>query len=249
MAATRQDGIIAGDSKAAADQVRILRDSALGDHTYRFGKGEPAVKVYVKHPRGLERSVEWMRSAFVKPTWTGSLDVAGDIAKLCQPERIAEATGTRCTRLAPHRSAYHRGEVRRTDRRSRLTTTSAASSISCSWTRPAATHTPCLHEMTSAGTLQRASWTLPSRLRLQPGDRVLDVGGGWGSFTNMPDGAGFRSPPHYFEQSERYVSELIRRLQLPCQVLNQISHYTASTPTMRSSSWVVMEHFRTIRPC
>ena len=65
--------------------------------------------------------------------------------------------------------------------------------------------------------------------RLQPSDRVLDVGGGWGSFTEHAGRCGIQvTSLTISEQQERYVTDLIQRLQLPCRILNQdFLNYTA----------------------
>jgi len=57
---------------------------------------------------------------------------------------------------------------------------------------------------------------------IKPGDRVLDVGGGWGTFT---EGAGVKginvTSLTIAKNSEIYLTDLIGRKNLPCRVLNQ----------------------------
>ena len=57
---------------------------------------------------------------------------------------------------------------------------------------------------------------------LKPGDRVLDVGGGWGSFTEHAGRRGIQvTALTISHQSEQFLTDLIHRLQLPARVLNQ----------------------------
>ena len=57
---------------------------------------------------------------------------------------------------------------------------------------------------------------------VKPGDRVLDVGGGWGSFTEHAGRKGVQvTSLTISRESQQFLTELITRSQLPCQVLYQ----------------------------
>lgn len=61
-----------------------------------------------------------------------------------------------------------------------------------------------------------------SACRLKPGDRVLDVGGGWGTFTEHAGLQGIHvTSLTLAKNSEIYLTDLIKRRNLPCRVLNQ----------------------------
>ena len=61
---------------------------------------------------------------------------------------------------------------------------------------------------------------------LKPGDRVLDVGCGWGSFVEQAGQRGIQvTGLTISRQSEQFVTELIRRQQLPARVLNHSRLY------------------------
>jgi len=57
---------------------------------------------------------------------------------------------------------------------------------------------------------------------IKPGWRVLDIGAGWGAFTEHAGKRGIRvTSLTISEESERYVSELIGRHNLPCRVVRE----------------------------
>ncbi len=57
---------------------------------------------------------------------------------------------------------------------------------------------------------------------LKEGDRVLDVGGGWGTFTEYAGKKGIHvTSLTIAKQSEKYLHELIEKEQLPCNVINR----------------------------
>lgn len=57
---------------------------------------------------------------------------------------------------------------------------------------------------------------------IQPGWRVLDIGAGWGAFTEHAGRRGVRVTSLTISaESERYVNDLITRLQLPCTVVRE----------------------------
>jgi len=78
--AARHDGILQVIRSRLADQVRTPFEIRLwGDRTYRFGKGEPEVKVFVKDPHGLAALRRLDELAICEAYMDGSLDVSGDM--------------------------------------------------------------------------------------------------------------------------------------------------------------------------
>lgn len=64
----------------------------------------------------------------------------------------------------------------------------------------------------------------------KPGDRVLDIGGGWGAFTEYAGCRGVRvTSLTISRESERFINDLIRREQIPCRVLYE-HFYEHSAP-------------------
>lgn len=66
--------------------------------------------------------------------------------------------------------------------------------------------------------------------RLKPGDRVLDIGGGWGAFTEYAGQRGIHVTSLTISAvSERFIQSLIDRHALPCRVLRE--HLFAHHPS------------------
>ena len=64
-----------------------------------------------------------------------------------------------------------------------------------------------------------------SAIAVRPGDRVLDVGGGWGAFTEYAGQRGIRvTSLTISHESERFLTELIQRERLPCEVKYEHLH-------------------------
>jgi cyclopropane-fatty-acyl-phospholipid synthase len=57
---------------------------------------------------------------------------------------------------------------------------------------------------------------------LKPGDRVLDIGGGWGSFVQYGGERGLRvTSVTISDESKRYMDDLIARKRLPCEAVKE----------------------------
>jgi cyclopropane-fatty-acyl-phospholipid synthase len=70
--------------------------------------------------------------------------------------------------------------------------------------------------------IQRKLSTAYGSAGIQPGMRVLDIGAGWGAFTEFAGKRGARvSSLTISKESESFCSELIRRENLPCEVIRE----------------------------
>jgi cyclopropane-fatty-acyl-phospholipid synthase len=73
----------------------------------------------------------------------------------------------------------------------------------------------------------------------KPGDRVLDVGGGWGAFTEYAGCKGVRvTSITISRESEKFLNDLIRREQIPCTV--SYEHLWEHQPSEKYDSIVVL---------
>ena len=67
-------------------------------------------------------------------------------------------------------------------------------------------------------------------IRAKPGDRVLDIGGGWGAFVEFAGKRGIRvTSLTISEPSRRFIQELIDRQHLPCEV--RAEHFFEHRPS------------------
>jgi cyclopropane-fatty-acyl-phospholipid synthase len=76
-------------------------------------------------------------------------------------------------------------------------------------------------EPLEAGIRRKLDFTL-EQIGVKEGDRVLDVGGGWGAWTQFAGERGIRVTSLTISQaSERFINGLINRLRLPCRVVRE----------------------------
>ena len=79
---------------------------------------------------------------------------------------------------------------------------------------------------------------------IQPGWRVLDIGAGWGAFTEYAGKRGIRVTSLTISaESEHYVNDLIARENLPCQVVREhFLEYVSQEPYDAIVNLGVTEH-------
>ncbi|HEX8692499.1 MAG TPA: class I SAM-dependent methyltransferase [Longimicrobium sp.] len=83
-------------------------------------------------------------------------------------------------------------------------------------------------EPLEAGIERKLQFALDS-VGVKEGDRVLDVGGGWGAFTEFAGRRGVRVTSLTISRaSERFINGMIERLRLPCRVARE--HLFAHQP-------------------
>ncbi len=70
--------------------------------------------------------------------------------------------------------------------------------------------------------IQRKLATAMAQARIEPGMRVLDIGGGWGAFTEYAGNRGVQvTSLTISSESEAFIQDLIQRQGLPCRVLKE----------------------------
>lgn len=222
---TQPDRLLRFIQRHVADQIKIPFEIRLwGEHSYRFGKGEPAIKIFVRNREGLTALNGLDEVRICEAYMAGSLDVVGDMLGFVSLRRALSDRHPlhQCwRRLAP--LFIGRGQ---TDRRAIASHYDFDNEFYFTFMDRTRCYSQALFEGTneSLETAQRRKLDFViDACALQPGQRVLDVGGGWGSFMEHAAGRyGIEvTSLTISHQSEVFLTGLIERLQPRCRVLNQ----------------------------
>ncbi|HKQ77945.1 MAG TPA: class I SAM-dependent methyltransferase [Blastocatellia bacterium] len=92
--------------------------------------------------------------------------------------------------------------------------------------------------------IERKLTTAMEACRMRPGWRVLDIGAGWGAFTEHAGARGVQvTSLTISRESERYVRDLIERKKLPCRVIREhFLEYRSDEPYDAIVNLGVTEH-------
>lgn len=243
---TRYDRLFRLIQKRVADQIHTPFEIRLwGDLSYRFGKGEPAIKVLVRDVDGLSALSGLDELKICEAYMAGNLDVVGDMLGFVS---LRGALSDRhplhalWRRIAP--LFIGRGQ---TDRQAIASHYDFDNEFYLRLMDPTRCYSQALFEREdeTLETAQRRKLDFViDSCGMRPGDRVLDVGGGWGSFTEHAGRRGIEVTSLTISiHSEAYLMDLISRLQLPCRVLNRgFLEYTATERYDAIVILGVMEH-------
>jgi cyclopropane-fatty-acyl-phospholipid synthase len=216
-----------------------------GEFCYRLGDGEPTVNVLVKDPAALGalRSLDELRicEAYVN----GTLDIAGDMlgfVSLRWALRDSHPLHSLWCRMAPWLIGHLKSQ-----RRTIATQYDFPSDFYLRFLGPTRSYSQAIFERDdeSLETAQRRKLDFAiDACHLKPGDHVLDVGGGWGSFMEHAGKRGIRvTSLTLSRQSEQFLGGLIAREDIPCRVRNQdFLEHTAPEPYDAIVIIGVMEH-------
>ena len=218
------DPILRRMQRRLADQVKIPFEIRLwGNRVYRFGEGEPTVDIVVKDRNGLVALGRLDELGICEAYMDGSLDVVGDML------RFVGLRGTLSDRhpvtnlwrrIAPlllGRSTTNRQAIAAHYEFPNDFYLKFLDSTRC-YSQAVFEHD---NEPLESAQRRKLDFALEA-CRLKPGDRVLDVGCGWGSFTEHAGRRGVQvTSLTISHQSEKFVKDLIERLALPAQVLNE----------------------------
>lgn len=222
--ATFYDPILRRIQKHLAHQVKIPFGIRLwGGSVYRFGEGEPAVDIVVKDRNGLAALGRLDELGICEAYMDGSLDVVGDMLHF---------VGLRATLSDRHPLTYLWRRIAplllgrsTTNRQAIAAHYEFPNDFYLKFLDPTRCYSQAVFERDDepleSAQRRKLDFAL-NACRLKAGDRVLDVGCGWGSFTEHAGRHGIHvTSLTISHQSETFVKDLIQRLALPAQVLNE----------------------------
>ena len=243
---TRYDRIFKLIQKRVADQIKTPFEIRLwGNHSYRFGKGEPAIKVLVKDRAGLAALSGLDELRICEAYMAGSLDVVGDMLGFVSLRGVLSdhhPLHMLWRRLAPMFIGRER-----TDRQAIASHYDFDNEFYLTFMDPTRSYSQAVFERDDEPleTAQRRKLDFAiDSCGVTPGDRVLDVGGGWGSFTEHAGRRGIEVTTLTISRhSEVYLTGLIEQLELPCRVENRdFLEFTSPEPYDAIVILGVMEH-------
>jgi cyclopropane-fatty-acyl-phospholipid synthase len=193
------------------------------DKPFRFGQGDPAFTVVVKDKTGVSAFASLDGLAFVEAYVLGHFDIHGDMDAL---HSMRDMTTDR------HPLSYVWNLAKplifgqtRMDR----------SGISTHYDNSPELYLGLLdsrHRCYSQGVFLRDDESLEDAMTrkiefaidaigAKPGDRVLDIGGGWGAFNEHAGKKGIRvTSLTISKESEAFLNKMIKAENIPCEVIN-----------------------------
>lgn len=211
-----------------------------------FGTGEPAATLVVRNKTGMAALASMDLTAVAEAYVRGDIEVEGDLMQvLCL--RTSFTDRTRFTFAKQFVRALVRGQVA-ADRET----------IKTHYDRDPGFFLAFLddrHRCYSHGFFAHADESLEDAVTrkldfaleavgARPGDRILDIGGGWGAMTEHAGRRGIHvTSITISEVSLRFITELIERERLPCKVV--MEHFFEHAPAEKYDAIVnlgVTEH-------
>jgi len=211
----------------------------------RFGDREPEFAITVKDRDGLSALTRFDELSFTEAYINGDLDIEGDLWQaLCCREALQDCHPLHVfwRRILPRLA----GQVC-IDRRAIAQHYGTDNDFFLSFLDPTRCYSQALFERDDEPLEQAQLRKLDVALHacnVKAGDRVLDVGGGWGAFVEHAGRQGVRVTALTLARpSEQYLHALIERLHLPCDVrFVDFYQYRSDMPYDAVVVLGVMEH-------
>ncbi len=232
--------------KRLSDKTPVPFEVRLPDaEVYRFGDGEPTFAVDVRDRQGLLALTHFDELRFSEAYINGSLDIEGDmwgVVRCRETLRDRHPLHYVWSRLAPLLT----GQLR-TNKDAIADHYGRENAFFLSFLGPTRCYSQAVFERDDepleTAQLRKLDFAV-NACRLKAGDRVLDVGGGWGTFVEHAGKQGIRVTALTLARpSEQYLNDLIQRLRLPCEVhFGDFYQYTSPQPYDAIVILGVMEH-------
>jgi cyclopropane-fatty-acyl-phospholipid synthase len=187
----------------------------------KLGQGAPTFQIVVNNELGLRALGSLDELAISEAYLGGSIDVKGDMIQLIDLRRtLLSGDGLR-KQLRRRLMALVFGQVR-TDRHAIAKHYEFDHELYLSYLQATRCYSQAVfaHDDEALDEAQRRKLDLAiDACRIEQGQRLLDVGAGWGTLTEHAGRKGIRvTSLTISKKSYEFVSELIARFQLPCEV-------------------------------
>ncbi len=180
---------------------------------------EAAFRIVVNSDRGLSALRSLSEVRVCESYMAGDLDLEGDMLSLCDLRRVVKQ-GNPVLDLWRRVKPVVLGQIRE-DRKAIAQHYEYEDDFYMTFLDPTRTYSQGVYESDDESletAMRRKLDFAVDACGLQPGMRVLDVGGGWGAFTEHAGKRGIQvTSLTIADHSLRYLEELIERQKLPCR--------------------------------
>lgn len=210
--------------KRIASNISIpLRLQLWDGSCFYLGDGEPVFQLIVNDPRGLLALAKFDECQLCEAYMSGVIDVVGDMLQIVDLHRFMKDANL-WHRLWRHLLPLMFGQVR-VDARAISQHYDLDPEFYLTFTDKTRCYSHALfedeNEPLEVAQRRKLDFVIEA-CRLQPGQQVLDVGGGWGTFTEHAGVRGIQVTSLTISQkSQEFLQDLIQKLNLPCQVIKQ----------------------------
>lgn len=246
MTNTIETGIAQRIQNHLSDKINIPFNVSLPNgETYSFGSGAPKFSIVIKDQQALSAILRFDELGFSEAYMDGGLDIEGDIWSVMVCREILSdmrPLHSLWTRIGP----FFKGQMR-VNKRAIEEHYDHESEFYLAFMDPTRCYSQAVFERDDepleSAQRRKLEYVVQS-CGMKPGDRVLDVGGGWGSFVEYAGKQGIQvTGLTLTRKSEEFINGLIQRLQLPCNVIyGDFYAHTAPEPYDAIAILGVMEH-------
>jgi cyclopropane-fatty-acyl-phospholipid synthase len=188
-----------------------------------FGNGEPAFQLKVNNPTGLLALAKFDECQLCEAYMNGAIDIVGDMLQIVDLHRLMKDVNP-WHRLWRHLLPLIFGQVK-IDARAISQHYDLEPEFYLTFIDKTRCYSHALfedeNEPPEVAQRRKLDFVIQA-CQLQPGQHVLDVGGGWGTLTEHAGVRGIQVTSLTISQkSQEFLQQLIARLNLPCRVIKQ----------------------------